>query len=111
MFRQTLISTIRMAQESYDNLILDRVAARRVRGTRLRVGFWLANVCIGGIGLVNLAAGIIALLAGNVALFAIRNVVDFFYQMTDPMLGVGDRVAELILKHHRVPKKSMEART
>ena len=96
LFRQVLIGTIKMAQAQYDEIVLARVATRRRRDRKLRIGFFLANLCIGAVGLANLAAGIVSFFVANLALVGLKRVLDFFYELTEPMIAIQDRLTELI---------------
>jgi len=99
LFRRLLIRTIKQACSKYSEIILKKNAAERKRQKRFSVGLVIANLCIGAIGFVNLPAGIASFILGNVVLGAAKKLVDFFYQLSEPLLAMEKNIASLLYEY------------
>jgi len=99
LFRHLLISTINQAHADYSEWIFQIKSADHVRQRRFNIGWFTANLCVASIGLINLSAGIASLILGNIVLGGTRKLVDFFCRLSEPLLGMQNRIEELLYEY------------
>ena len=84
-FRNNLMKTLKLIEIDY-TFKADISSAKSHKRSKYRnLGYWLASLCVGTIGLIDLQAGIISILADCIAFPAVKKIIEYIENLNDPI--------------------------